>query len=183
MKKRYLTVLTITVVCVASILTLHSLGYRIYGHPYMYRSAPPDDEGWIKVVSLDRDSIRLSDESIIQLKPFYLTEKALSSKDPAESMFGVEYDDLYVRRENDSWIVRVGDRFLCSHSSFFPERHYGYYESEIIQKISLVDFGYNIPGDQMMVGVVGEEALRQYYFGDQNKTVDSMSASSPIESL
>ncbi len=149
----------------------------------MYRSSPPNNEGWEKVEFLEREKIRLKGGEIVDLYPFYLTKKALSlgQDQLAKELFNVPLGDLYVRKIGEEWMARVGDRFLCSHRHFLPSRVYGYYENELLYHIAMSDI--NVPLGEGLTGDVSEEAVKKWFFrNEQNKTVDSMSAVAPIES-
>lgn len=129
----------------------------------MYRCAPPAGEGWMKVGAMEKEHIRLASGARIGLHPFYLTEKALalSPEDLAKRLFDLSPSDIYVRKEKEKWIVRVGNRYLCAHRSFFPKKEYGYFEDELLDSISGALI--NVPLEERLVGFTSEEALNNYY--------------------
>ncbi|MCG8525145.1 MAG: hypothetical protein MI748_02110 [Opitutales bacterium] len=158
-------------------VSLDHYGFRIYGHSHFYRSKPPKNENWIRVVDFeDRTHIRLEDDRLLSTLPLGLKKEAFELTDDELSMrlFNVPLDDLYFRKEpKDQWITRVGNEIYCSHAHFFPERIYGYYEDEFPDSLmsSEVMNGY----EHRIIEVVDEDAYRKYWNqrkSSQNKAVE-----------
>lgn len=163
MKKRRAIILIASIAITAIVTLLHSQGYKFYGYPHMYRSDPPDDEGWRKVVAMERSHFALEDGEKINLQPFHLTARALalSSKDLAKQLFDLSPDDIYVRKEKEKWILRAGNRYISAHQSFFPKRVYGYYEDELLDSLSSSEI--NVPLGEGLIGADSEEAVERYF--------------------
>jgi hypothetical protein len=167
-RKNEITIATVSFVLIAAIIILHSYGFKIYGDPYMYRCAPPKDEGWIRVVGFPKpDETALENGERVSLYPFYFTEKAmsLSPDELSRRFFDVPLNDLYLRENNagdeKEWIVRKGNRYLCNFPRFFPSRTYGYYEGEFLDALTYSNI--SVLPENRLLHFVSEQALREYY--------------------